>query len=169
MDPGSPTWKASAPKLTLFCSLRSPISPFLSHTLFFLLPTLWSQVIYGVNCHLDSLSSHPYSSLAMSSSVVEATADASPHLRVSASKGQAAQATPDKTEPSTRIDPPETSAVDDHFFWTYTEEPHRSRRQAIIKAHPEVCIYFSVAFSAKESFIDICASFRSPSSADQSP
>jgi sphingolipid delta-4 desaturase len=24
------------------------------------------------------------------------------------------------------------------FFWTYTEEPHRSRRQAIIKAHPEV-------------------------------
>lgn len=27
----------------------------------------------------------------------------------------------------------------DLFFWTYTEEPHRSRRQAIIKAHPEVC------------------------------
>ncbi|KAK5116685.1 hypothetical protein LTR62_007359 [Meristemomyces frigidus] len=26
----------------------------------------------------------------------------------------------------------------DKFFWTYTEEPHRSRRQAIIKAHPEV-------------------------------
>lgn len=26
----------------------------------------------------------------------------------------------------------------DRFFWTYTEEPHRSRRQAIIKAHPEV-------------------------------
>ena len=25
------------------------------------------------------------------------------------------------------------------FFWTYTEEPHRTRRQAIIKAHPEVC------------------------------
>ncbi|KUJ12131.1 sphingolipid delta4-desaturase [Mollisia scopiformis] len=24
------------------------------------------------------------------------------------------------------------------FFWTYTEEPHRTRRQAIIKAHPEV-------------------------------
>lgn len=24
------------------------------------------------------------------------------------------------------------------FFWTYTEEPHRSRRQAIIKAHPEI-------------------------------
>lgn len=27
----------------------------------------------------------------------------------------------------------------DHFLWTYTEEPHRTRRQAIIKAHPEVC------------------------------
>ena len=26
----------------------------------------------------------------------------------------------------------------DHFFWTYTEEPHRTRRQEIIKAHPEV-------------------------------
>lgn len=27
----------------------------------------------------------------------------------------------------------------EHFFWTYTEEPHRTRRMAIIKAHPEVC------------------------------
>jgi len=27
---------------------------------------------------------------------------------------------------------------DGDFFWTYSEEPHRSRRQAIIKAHPEV-------------------------------
>lgn len=26
----------------------------------------------------------------------------------------------------------------DKFFWTYTEEPHRTRRQLIIKAHPEV-------------------------------
>lgn len=24
------------------------------------------------------------------------------------------------------------------FFWAYTEEPHRTRRMAIIKAHPEV-------------------------------
>jgi sphingolipid delta-4 desaturase len=24
------------------------------------------------------------------------------------------------------------------FFWTYTEEPHRTRRLEIIKAHPEV-------------------------------
>ncbi|KAH0565943.1 hypothetical protein GP486_000664 [Trichoglossum hirsutum] len=37
------------------------------------------------------------------------------------------------------IEPP-PKADDDHdrFFWTYTEEPHRTRRQAIIKAHPEV-------------------------------
>ncbi|RMD44931.1 hypothetical protein DV735_g189, partial [Chaetothyriales sp. CBS 134920] len=27
---------------------------------------------------------------------------------------------------------------DDNFLWTYTEEPHRTRRQAIIKAHKEV-------------------------------
>lgn len=26
----------------------------------------------------------------------------------------------------------------DQFFWSYTEEPHRTRRQAIMKAHPEV-------------------------------
>lgn len=26
----------------------------------------------------------------------------------------------------------------DNFFWTYTEEPHRTRRQAIIQAHKEV-------------------------------
>ena len=34
------------------------------------------------------------------------------------------------------LDAPQDEA--DNFFWTYTEEPHRSRRQAIIKAHPEV-------------------------------
>jgi sphingolipid delta-4 desaturase len=33
---------------------------------------------------------------------------------------------------------PGHAAGDTDFFWTYTEEPHRSRRQAIIKAHPEV-------------------------------
>ncbi|KAL1977950.1 hypothetical protein VTN31DRAFT_809 [Thermomyces dupontii] len=38
---------------------------------------------------------------------------------------------------SVRAPPPDDSSVD-HFFWTYTEEPHRTRRQAIIKAHPEV-------------------------------
>src|SRR5271155_2187284 len=30
------------------------------------------------------------------------------------------------------------TSLDNVFFWTYTEEPHRTRRQAIIKAHPEV-------------------------------
>lgn len=68
-------------------------------------------------------------------SVVET---ASPHFRVSAAK---ASSTAAAETPSTRIPPPETSSVEDHFFWTYTEEPHRSRRQAIIKAHPEVRRY----------------------------
>lgn len=31
-------------------------------------------------------------------------------------------------------------AAQKSFFWTYTEEPHRSRRMQIIKAHPEVSI-----------------------------
>jgi sphingolipid 4-desaturase/C4-monooxygenase len=32
----------------------------------------------------------------------------------------------------------DTVSTEDQFFWTYTEEPHRTRRQVIIKAHPEV-------------------------------
>ena len=27
------------------------------------------------------------------------------------------------------------------FLWVMTEEPHRSRRKAIMQAHPEVCCY----------------------------
>ncbi|KFY22714.1 hypothetical protein V493_06376 [Pseudogymnoascus sp. VKM F-4281 (FW-2241)] len=38
----------------------------------------------------------------------------------------------------------------EHFFWTYTEEPHRTRRMAIIKAHPEVrlvnCSFLSSSY-----------------------
>jgi sphingolipid delta-4 desaturase len=33
------------------------------------------------------------------------------------------------------------------FFWTYTEEPHRTRRLAIIKAHPEVSLPFRVTLA----------------------
>ncbi|KAI1380858.1 sphingolipid delta4-desaturase [Hypoxylon crocopeplum] len=38
--------------------------------------------------------------------------------------------------PDLQRDPIEVKYRD--FFWTYTEEPHRTRRLAIIKAHPEV-------------------------------
>ena len=41
------------------------------------------------------------------------------------------------SQPSLQTTPPSIQ-TDDKFFWTYTEEPHRTRRQAIIKAHPEV-------------------------------
>lgn len=37
-----------------------------------------------------------------------------------------------------KADDQSLSSLHDKFFWTYTEEPHRTRRQAIIKAHPEV-------------------------------
>ncbi|KAF2840663.1 sphingolipid delta4-desaturase [Patellaria atrata CBS 101060] len=37
-----------------------------------------------------------------------------------------------------RVQAPLPQDEHDNFFWTYTEEPHRTRRQAIIKAHPEV-------------------------------
>ncbi|MCJ1308391.1 hypothetical protein MMC25_002044 [Agyrium rufum] len=47
---------------------------------------------------------------------------------------------------TTTVRPAATNAIplkpiedpQDKFFWAYTEEPHRSRRRAIIKAHPEV-------------------------------
>lgn len=67
----------------------------------------------------------------MASSSVVMTDSSVPELR---NRNDAREQQP-KT---TRIPPPETSLVDDHFFWTYSEEPHRSRRKAIIKAHPEV-------------------------------
>ena len=43
---------------------------------------------------------------------------------------------------NTVIDPPDypkkVSSPKDDFFWAYTEEPHKTRRLEIIKAHPEV-------------------------------
>ncbi|TGO92200.1 hypothetical protein BPOR_0008g00400 [Botrytis porri] len=45
----------------------------------------------------------------------------------------------DVSEKNEDAPPRQEIDVKDHdFFWTYTEEPHRSRRLAIIKAHPEV-------------------------------
>lgn len=42
----------------------------------------------------------------------------------------------------------------DRFFWAYTEEPHMSRRRAIIKAHPEV----QKAHSHSERYLEAYAS-----------
>lgn len=51
-------------------------------------------------------------------------------------KGSDATQPIDQASAPNSIDEPQTEA--DRFFWTYTEEPHRTRRMAIIKAHPEV-------------------------------
>jgi sphingolipid 4-desaturase/C4-monooxygenase len=66
-------------------------------------------------------------------------------MAVSTSTVTASRSNKDAKAPRLRVDP-ETAAslppleVKEHdFFWTYTEEPHRTRRMAIIKAHPEVC------------------------------
>ncbi|KMU72349.1 dihydroceramide delta-4 desaturase [Coccidioides immitis RMSCC 3703] len=59
-------------------------------------------------------------------------------LRSASARSQSSQT---KTVPA-RAPPPSNSSVEDHFFWTYTEEPHKSRRQAIIKAHPEASSHF---------------------------
>ncbi|KAI4130603.1 MAG: hypothetical protein LQ338_001675 [Usnochroma carphineum] len=36
------------------------------------------------------------------------------------------------------LKPQQAIPIPNDFFWSYTEEPHKTRRQAIIKAHPEV-------------------------------
>lgn len=45
---------------------------------------------------------------------------------------------PEATQEQQQQQHPKANNEHDHFFWTYTEEPHRTRRMAIIKAHPEV-------------------------------
>lgn len=87
-------------------------------------------------------------------SITETTS--APHLRVSAAKSQEPKADSGQQQlESPRVSPP-PSVVEDQFFWTYTEEPHRSRRQAIIKAHPEVkChpVYLAVNVPFRPTFI----------------
>lgn len=63
---------------------------------------------------------------------------------------------------------PEAIAANDRdFFWTYTEEPHRTRRLAIIKAHPEACCRWIPLLPGKPSSNNV--SPRSPSSAVPNP
>ena len=52
--------------------------------------------------------------------------------------GGAKPAAADQQQQQQQADPLESQAEYKDFFWTYTEEPHRTRRLAIIKAHPEV-------------------------------
>ena len=46
-----------------------------------------------------------------------------------------------------------TSKDQNDFFWSYTEEPHRTRRQAIIKAHPEVSCLGSFRGHSSTKFV----------------
>lgn len=86
-----------------------------------------------------------------------------PHLRVSAAKNhEQKNASDGQQQESARVSPPESSLVEDHFFWTYTEEPHRSRRQAIIKAHPEVCILSSACDSRPTFYTPSIHVYRNP-------
>lgn len=62
-------------------------------------------------------------------STSSATVTKTPKLRKSASSSS--------SKKSKSSDAPATTTNDD-FFWTYTEEPHRTRRIAIIKSHPEI-------------------------------
>ncbi|TAQ91507.1 hypothetical protein B7494_g222 [Chlorociboria aeruginascens] len=66
----------------------------------------------------------------MSASISTVTTSPSP-----ASRTARIRSIPEK---ETAAGAPLLEPQDHDFFWTYTEEPHRTRRQAIIKAHPKV-------------------------------
>ena len=62
-----------------------------------------------------------------------------------------------RTSPKKEAAPP-LEVKENDFFWTYTEEPHRTRRQAIIKAHPEVNFPVVTRSVIKITFTDILSS-----------
>lgn len=66
---------------------------------------------------------------------------------------QAGTATTTVKEDSPRGAKKSQVAQKDKFFWAYTEEPHRTRRQAIIQAHPEAS---SCKASCSEASTDVC-------------
>lgn len=61
-------------------------------------------------------------------------------MRASTTTATAPPREPAKRSFTVTAEKQQAQAAHDHedFFWTYTEEPHRTRRMAIIKAHPEV-------------------------------
>jgi hypothetical protein len=68
-----------------------------------------------------------------------------------------------RAEPKdTTAAPPSFEPKEHDFFWTYTEEPHRTRRQAIIKAHPEVRSTFSISHLYCQIQFCQCREWKSP-------
>lgn len=67
----------------------------------------------------------------MASSAAETVTKPSKRKTAAAANGAAAGKLTTEAQPA-------PASKERDFFWTYTEEPHRTRRLAIIKAHPEV-------------------------------
>jgi hypothetical protein len=84
------------------------------------------QLLFGLNCLPTT---HPPTLATMSTSASTATVT-QPQRTAAGSK----------TAPQVKEQAAAPTDKQDDFFWTYTEEPHATRRQAIIKAHPEVHI-----------------------------
>lgn len=87
------------------------------------LPLLSLSIVCSSNSHIVT----PYNMAASTATVTTATKkqNGTATLRM-------------KPDTATSKDAPKMAEKDTDFFWTYTEEPHRTRRMAIIKAHPEV-------------------------------
>lgn len=60
--------------------------------------------------------------------------------------------------PQLALRPQPSVSISSDFLWTFNEEPHRTRRQAIIKAHPEVirqCHQFASQFLVLMTFLQV--------------
>ncbi|KAI1211779.1 sphingolipid delta4-desaturase [Annulohypoxylon truncatum] len=71
-----------------------------------------------------------------SASTTTSASEASKSQKTIRLNGKGGEPGPQNGTSDLQRDPIEVKYRD--FFWTYTEEPHRTRRLAIIKAHPEV-------------------------------
>lgn len=92
-----------------------------------------SSILHKPNFQLNP--SAPYTTLNLQLSLTAATMRSSVSTATVPSKSPAPRGFTVKADGQQE---PKFENEHDHFFWTYTEEPHRTRRMAIIKAHPEV-------------------------------
>ena len=76
---------------------------------------------------------------AMTATVVTAMAEPAYKVEPQQFRERLSKTLPPGSSPVSRTTDVSTGdSKEPDFFWTYTEEPHRTRRQAIISAHPEV-------------------------------
>jgi hypothetical protein len=121
-----------------------------------LAPSSGSPTLYSSSTSTSKSSSHtPMDSPSIASVVSSLPSSSSDD---SSSESEAGPATPADSDAGDGLDSMEVKGFVDpfpNFLWMTTEEPHRSRRMAILKAHPEVssCQYSMSEWAGRVSFI----------------